>query len=102
MGDMGELFNAMRVAGRERRASNRETSPAILREHGISFEVKNDGAHLVVKHNGFTADFWPGTGKYQVRTKGWYRRGVFNLLRDLGVTAMADDRHRGDSRGGEG
>lgn len=85
---MGELFNAAREAGRERRASNRETTPEVLRRHGVAFDSKNEGAHLVVRHGEWVADLWPGTGKYQVRRGKWrspYRRGVFNLLRDLGV-----------------
>ena len=85
MADMGDVFNAMRKAGRERRASNRETSPEVLRDHGVAFEVKNGGAHLIVRHGDRVADLWPGTGKYQVRGTGHYRRGVFNMLRDLGV-----------------
>lgn len=89
MGDMGELFNAHREESRERRASHRETTPELLRQHGVAFDVKNDGAHLVVRHAGKVADLWPGTGKYRVRRPGGkgeqYRRGVFNLLRDLGV-----------------
>ncbi len=85
MGDMGDIFNAMREIGRERRATNRESTPAILTEHGVKFESKNGGAHLIVRHAGKTADLWPGTGKYQVRGAGKYRRGVFNLMRDLGI-----------------
>jgi hypothetical protein len=88
MSDLGELFNAAREAGKERRASNRDTTPQVLRDHGLTFEVKNSGAHLVVRHGDAVADLWPGTGKYQVRRGKWrgpYRRGVFNLLRDLGV-----------------
>jgi hypothetical protein len=93
MGDMGDIFNAAREAGKERRASNRETSPEVLRQHGVEFEAKNGGAHLVVKHAGKVADFWPGTGLYGVRGKRLsnkphsspYKRGVFNLLRDLGI-----------------
>lgn len=66
-----------------KRANNRESSPKILQERGITFELKNNGAHLVVTHNNKVADFWPGTGKYQVRGSGKYKRGVFNLLKDL-------------------
>jgi hypothetical protein len=75
----------MKQASVERRAGNRENSAAILVEREIAFDSKNDGAHLIVRHNGKTADFWPGTGKYSLRGTGVYRRGVFNLLRDLGV-----------------
>jgi hypothetical protein len=87
-GDMGELFNAARAEGQLRRARNRQGSAQILRDRGIEFETKNDGAHLVVRHGGKVADLWPGTGKYRVRKPGGkgerYRRGVFNLLRDIG------------------
>lgn len=85
MSDLGELFAAAREAGRERRASNRETTPEVLRQHGVRFVVKNDGAHLIVTHGDKVADLWPGTGKYNVRGSTRYKRGVFNLLRDLGV-----------------
>lgn len=87
MSELGEIYSAMREAGREKRASNRDTSPAILARHGVAFETKNDGAHLIVRHGGKVADFWPGTGKYNVRGVKHYRRGVFNLLRDLGARA---------------
>lgn len=87
-GDMGELFNAARADGQLRRARNRATSAGVLRERGIPFEVKNEGAHLIVRYRDSVADLWPGTGKYRVRKPGGkgerYRRGVFNLLRDIG------------------
>lgn len=83
--DWQGFSEAMKAASVERRASNRDNSATILTERDVSFESKNDGAHLIVRHNGKTADFWPGTGKYSIRGTGQYRRGVFNLLRDLGV-----------------
>lgn len=89
MDDWRGFGEAMKQASQERRAGNRESSPQVLRDHGVAFETKNDGAHLVVRHAGKVADLWPGTGKYRVRRPGGkgeqYRRGVFNLLRDLGV-----------------
>lgn len=85
MGDMGELFNAMREAGREKRASNRASTPEVLLARGVAFASKNGGAHLIVTHGNQVADLWPGTGKYNVRGTPHYRRGVFRLLRDLGV-----------------
>jgi len=68
-----------------RRADNREKSAVILAERGIQFETKNMGAHLIVSHDGKVADFWPGTGKYIPRGGGRPGRGVFNLLKRLGV-----------------
>ncbi|MNN70290.1 hypothetical protein D3C81_1861330 [compost metagenome] len=70
----------------ERRASNRERSALKLQELGISFVSNNDGAHLIVMHAGKTVDFWPGTGKFIPRGAGRPGRGVFNLLKHLGVT----------------
>ena len=84
--DMGEMFNEMRAASKEKRASNREASAQILRSHGIDFETKNIDAHLIVHHGTFCVDFWPGTGKWKDR-KGKYGRGVFQLLKYLGVKA---------------
>ena len=81
--DWQGFSEAMREASRERRAGNRENSAAILRDRGIAFEERNAGAHLIVRHAGKVADFWPGTGKYQVRGTGKYRRGVFNLIKEL-------------------
>jgi len=79
------MFTAMRVECRRRRESNRNTGPAVLKKHGVAFEVKNGGTHLIVKHGNLVADFWPGTGKYKLRSAPTYKRGVFQLLRDLGV-----------------
>lgn len=65
---------------------NREQSAQILARSGISFETRNSGAHLVIKHEGKTVDFWPGTGKWADRA-GASGRGVFKLLKHLGAGA---------------
>lgn len=72
----------------ERRAANRQSSADLLRERGIKFDSKNDGAHLVVSHGEHVADFWPGTGKFILRG-GRAGRGVFNLLKRLGAGSEA-------------
>lgn len=82
MGDMGDDFRAMRKASQDKRARNREYSAKALTGAGIRYESKNGGAHLIVRHEGRTADFWPGTGKYSIRG-GKQGRGVFNLIRAL-------------------
>lgn len=73
----------------ERRAANRENSAQILERHGVAFDSKNSGAHLVVTHGDRVADFWPGTGKYIPRKFGRPRRGVFNLMKAMGVPVIA-------------
>lgn len=69
----------------ERRADNRASSVKVLEAHGVDHEIKNDGVHIIVSHGGMTVDFWPGTGKFIPRGAGRPGRGVFNLLRLLGV-----------------
>lgn len=68
-----------------RRSENREGSAKILSDHGVQFESKNMGAHLIVKHGEQVVDFWPGTGKFICRASGKHGRGVFNLLKRIGV-----------------
>ena len=68
----------------ERRARNRKASIEHLEAAQVPFDSHNNGAHLVVKFQGVTVDFWPGTGKWAVR-RGLSGRGVFNLLAALGI-----------------
>lgn len=79
-GDMGDVFNAMREASKERRARNRQFGPELLRQEGIPFESRNDGAHLIVGFQGFIYDYWPGTGYWKSRETGISRRGVRKLI----------------------
>lgn len=80
MGDMAEVFNSMSEEGKLKREKNRESSPSILRQKGIEFEIKNMGAHLIVKGRDCLIDFWPGTGKFIARD-GKKGRGVFNIIK---------------------
>ena len=61
-----------------RRQRNRTNSADILKSEGVPFEVKNDGAHLIVEES---IDFWPGTGKWTVRSSQKTGRGVRSLLK---------------------
>lgn len=76
---MSEYWRDVKAEGQENRARNRESSPTVLTRHGIAYETKNDGTHLIVTHAGKTVDFWPGTGLWRAR-KGTNGRGVFRLL----------------------
>lgn len=82
---MTEEFEAHKEASKARRADNREQSANLLTDHGVQFESKNLGAHLVVTHGERVVDFWPGTGKWIERRKTKHHRGVFKLLTRLGV-----------------
>jgi hypothetical protein len=89
MGDMGDYWRDvkpfLKEQSKKKRASNQENSTAILRALSLKFEQKNNGVHLIVKHNEKTVDFWPSTGRFICRSgkKGDY--GIFNLLKHLGI-----------------
>lgn len=87
MSDMGDDFRAMRQASQEKRAGNRLASTDILKSLGIEFKVSNSGTHLMVRHEGRTIDFWPGTGKWIDRAHPFSSitgRGVHRLLKHIG------------------
>lgn len=85
MGDMGDFWNDiksdMAAESKARRANNRLSSAQLLRARGITFETKNDGAHLVVHLCGLNVDFWPGTGLWRTRKTNKEGRGVHSMLR---------------------
>ncbi len=83
MGDMGDDFRAWDAEKKAKKQSNIEKSTDILTTRGWAFETKNGGVHLIVRNNGKIADFWPSTGKYNIRGEQEYKRGVFNLMKDL-------------------
>ncbi len=85
MSDMGDDFNAMHKESQERREFNRQSSAQILEHHRVQYAVRNGGAHLIVNHGDTTVDFWPGTGKWIARDFDVNGRGVFPLLKYLGV-----------------
>lgn len=79
MGDTGDTYNAMKAEGQAKRSHNRDQSPLYLADHGIPFEPKNNGAHLIVEGKDCYIDFWPGTGKWKTR-EGKSGFGVRNLV----------------------
>lgn len=82
MGDMGDMFKVMKQHSKDRRSSNREQSPQLLRLEGIDFIRKNGGTHLLVYgNNDTTIDFWPGTGRWIPRNTGFAQFGVKNLIK---------------------
>jgi hypothetical protein len=89
MSEAIEVIADLKAESAARRKSNRERSSQMLVALGVEFETRNDGAHLIVKHNGVTVDFWPGTGKYITRRTSKHGRGVFNLLKLLGIDPKA-------------
>lgn len=83
-GDLNSLKKMLKEDSKVRRAKHRENAPILLTEAGIPFTSSNDGAHLIILSNP-RIDFWPGTGKWIVRTvtPTFTKRGIFPLLRYL-------------------
>lgn len=77
---MGDFWRDVNAARQEKRAVNRKSSAEMLREAGVAFEEKNDGAHLVVQALGKVVDFWPGTGLWIARGQRRRSYGVRGLI----------------------
>ena len=82
MSDIGEVFAALKVLKKEKKLSNIEHSTYLVIGKGFDVDIKNNGVHLIVKNKGKTADFWPSTGLWQVRS-GKRSRGVARLIKEL-------------------
>lgn len=85
MSEIGELYAATKeirkVESVKRKERNKHSSIKMLIDNNINFEEKNGGTHLVVKNNEYTADFWPTTGKFNIRGDNRYFRGVRLLIK---------------------
>lgn len=88
MSEIGDMFKAAKEQrkrdSRERRAANFQGSAAMLAENGLFYTTNNDGIHMIVTNGrGSTADFWPTTGKFNIRGQQEYHRGVRLLIKKL-------------------
>ena len=92
---MGESLDDLIALSKERKAQDqverrerRTDAPVLLEREGINFTRHNhvvDGtsSHYVLTHHGLVADFWPGRGKWRVRSTGERGRGVVKLVARL-------------------
>lgn len=84
MGDVGDDYRALKESRTIKKLQNLKKSTAILDDKGIIYESKSGGTYLIITKIGYdVVDFWPSTGKYKFRKQRKYKRGVFNLIRDL-------------------
>lgn len=83
--DVGDMWRDHHLARQAKRGQNRATSTDLLRAKGVSFELRNGGAHMmIVTADTLRIDFWPGTGKFIVhRPEKLEGRGVFKLIQTL-------------------
>ena len=80
MGDMAEIYREMRENKKSSAAWFRTLGASELTNNSIPFVSKNNGAHLIVEGNDGYIDFWPGTGKWIVRSPKFEGFGIKNLL----------------------
>lgn len=86
MSEQIEIFQAMRGHQQEERRERRASHASTLRALGVNMQEKNQGAHLIIRRNGLTVDFWPGTERWMVRGEsGRTRRGFGALLDRLNL-----------------
>jgi hypothetical protein len=80
-----------RLERQERVGRNKSFAVEMLRECNVSFQVKNNGEHVIVAGNPAT-DYWPGTGLFIQRKTKKEGRGIYNLLKLIGVKAPKETR----------
>ena len=80
---MGAMWREHKAERAEKRAGNRQHSAVLLREAGVGFSTRNDGAHLIIERGGKIIDFWPGTGLWVVRGQQKRHRGVRSLIQSV-------------------
>lgn len=78
--ELGELYGAWREHKKEKKENNQKNSVTILEENGVQF-TKLSSTHLRISE----FDYWPSTGLFIHRKTQKRGRGVFNLLKKLGV-----------------
>lgn len=80
MSEIGETFKALKEFNREKKQNNLEYATQHLIDINIQFESKNCGLHLIVNGNGYTVDYWPTTGLFNVRGVDYKGRGINTLV----------------------
>lgn len=79
MGDMAEIFQAMKEDRKEQKQNNLANAGRILETHGVKYRELTEYHWRVGEW-----DFWPSTGKF-IHTKMKARgHGVFNLIKRIG------------------
>lgn len=77
-------WEEFRRRDKARRAKRREKAPDWLKEMGVEFGSHNRGAHLILyPPNHPSINYWPGTGRWQVRPDGEIKRGKRELEKFL-------------------
>ena len=79
--DAGAMWRDIHDQRQLKREQNRTSSIQFLEKQGVPFQLKNGGAHAIIKIGDININFWPGTGLWHSEAPfKMESRGVFNLL----------------------
>ena len=82
MGDMGEIFNAMKADQKKRNAKRGQDLTKLIQQMDLSHRVLNGGSHIqVMTEGGEVINCWPTTDKYQ--RGGKVRFGIRRMLAEI-------------------
>lgn len=74
MGDMGEIFNAMKAEKKERHARWHKENRALIEASGIPYDDR--GEALLFRFSTVRADFYPSTRRWrEITGQGYKTRG---------------------------
>lgn len=85
MSEAHEIYDALKVCSQNARRESRDKAPRKLKSAGYRFDVKNNGAHIIIYGASVTVDFWPGTGKWISRNYPDRGRGMISLMKIEGL-----------------
>ena len=83
----GDFYRTWNKLKQEKRWKNHESSMKLLHRFSIDYESRNMDVHIIIQNIEEVPiiDFWPTTGKWIVRNNKRKGRGIFPLLKYLGV-----------------
>lgn len=87
MGDMGDIFRAMKEEKQQRHAANRET--ALKLREDTRWLFLNGGTHYQTKVKGKTLNYWPGPNKWHYNG-GRYTGTLTDLLNFIAKRERAE------------
>lgn len=75
----GDFWKFHKLHSQQHRAEKREEGPKLLKEYGVEFVVKNNGAHILIGKP-VVANFWPGTGRWTSADNSNNGQGINGMI----------------------
>ena len=87
MNDLAETFKAIKEYNENKKQNFIQNElPYLLKRLDdypeiLSYTIKNDGMHYIIKIEGNTIDLWPTTQRWRVRKDQKFGKGILKLLK---------------------